>query len=743
MNLSPLPIQKFFANNGRPLVGGKLFTYEAGTTTKIATYTDSSGGTPNTNPIILDFRGECEVWLDPNLTYKFVLSPPSDTDPPTAPFWTVDDITVSVAFDYTAVDIGSVNNISLEIPRISSPAAFTRILFKASNTNTGPTTLQINGGTAAPLCWQNIGAFSGGEIQQNGYYQAIFDGANWQLQGPNLQPTQMRTAVETSASVVPVNFCEFPGAILRYKTNTTPADTDMSDAFQNAIASASPGQPSVTFGNFAAIGKPILIPAGSQQGLSIRGNGRVASIINPLASDIKQAPVNKNALIVNQSDNGSLFLSQVRCFDASAYTGKFLYAVDGGGDDGSCQALFSAVVDNCWFSFSSNNTGIFQGGFSNLSVTKSVFEATKDACFILEGAGNGDLMFLGNVMNFCYDSFIRQVDDGQIINLLLIEGLHVYQHLRGRVIDLTEAYQANINDVQLELSADHVGDVGLIRLQDCEDIRVTNCTMAAQLGTPRGAVGIDILGDVSATFIGLKITADVGLRTQGNGTLDLTFIDCDFLGCGIGWQHLSGNAGGQIRFIGCRISNADTYCMITSAGTPTFSVYFDDCEILNAGLDGVATNRNVNIATTGTLRFFNTKVGQDNAGAAAAYFFRTDGTGTAKVAYCPIIGTPPTGLVDPASTQAIQFIWEPTANLSGSKSFQLAVGTNTITVNDAEIQTASLVVLTPTNAAASVVQGSAQNLVLAAIVNRTSFTFNTGNGTNAAANANFRYRIIP
>jgi hypothetical protein len=98
MNLSPLPIQKFFDNNGAPLVGGQLFTYIAGTTTKIATYKDSSGGPTNTNPIVLDFRGEANVWLDQTLTYKFVLAPVGDTDPPTRPIWTVDNISAAVTY---------------------------------------------------------------------------------------------------------------------------------------------------------------------------------------------------------------------------------------------------------------------------------------------------------------------------------------------------------------------------------------------------------------------------------------------------------------------------------------------------------------------------------------------------------------------------------------------------------------------------------------------------------------------
>lgn len=91
MNLTPSPKQQFFGNNGRPLVGGLVYTYVAGTNTKIDTYSDE-GGTLNTNPIVLDFRGEANIWLDPQLTYKFVLSPAGDSDPPANPIWSVDDV---------------------------------------------------------------------------------------------------------------------------------------------------------------------------------------------------------------------------------------------------------------------------------------------------------------------------------------------------------------------------------------------------------------------------------------------------------------------------------------------------------------------------------------------------------------------------------------------------------------------------------------------------------------------------
>jgi len=71
-SLSPTPKLQFFDLNGAPLSGGLLYTYAAGTTTPLASYTDSTGNIANTNPIILDSRGEANVWLS-GAIYKFAL----------------------------------------------------------------------------------------------------------------------------------------------------------------------------------------------------------------------------------------------------------------------------------------------------------------------------------------------------------------------------------------------------------------------------------------------------------------------------------------------------------------------------------------------------------------------------------------------------------------------------------------------------------------------------------------------
>lgn len=86
--------QTFFDANSVELTGGKLFVYLAGTTTKATSYTETDGVTPNSNPITLNSRGEVPngMYVAGGATYKLVLAPSTDTDPPTSPIWTRDNL---------------------------------------------------------------------------------------------------------------------------------------------------------------------------------------------------------------------------------------------------------------------------------------------------------------------------------------------------------------------------------------------------------------------------------------------------------------------------------------------------------------------------------------------------------------------------------------------------------------------------------------------------------------------------
>jgi hypothetical protein len=72
---------QFFTNTGAVLTGGKLFTYAAGTTTPLPSYTTNAGAVARTNPVVMDAAGRVpdggEIWITAAL-YKFVLTDSND-----------------------------------------------------------------------------------------------------------------------------------------------------------------------------------------------------------------------------------------------------------------------------------------------------------------------------------------------------------------------------------------------------------------------------------------------------------------------------------------------------------------------------------------------------------------------------------------------------------------------------------------------------------------------------------------
>lgn len=58
---------------GQPVQAGKLYTYEAGTETPKATYQDKNGSVPNANPVILDGKGEANIYWADNALYNISL----------------------------------------------------------------------------------------------------------------------------------------------------------------------------------------------------------------------------------------------------------------------------------------------------------------------------------------------------------------------------------------------------------------------------------------------------------------------------------------------------------------------------------------------------------------------------------------------------------------------------------------------------------------------------------------------
>lgn len=70
--IMPTPYQTVFDSNGDPISGACIWTYTAGTTTPVATYTDVNLSVANSNPIVADSAGRFGAFLTQGVSYKFV-----------------------------------------------------------------------------------------------------------------------------------------------------------------------------------------------------------------------------------------------------------------------------------------------------------------------------------------------------------------------------------------------------------------------------------------------------------------------------------------------------------------------------------------------------------------------------------------------------------------------------------------------------------------------------------------------
>lgn len=187
--LLPNGKQQYFTTAGLPAVGYKVATFAAGTSTPQVTWQDALKVAQNTNPIILDGRGEASIFWDG--AYKVQLQDASGT-----PIWTQDNLQ-------------------------SQQNGFTA--------------------TLVPAVTNTIDLGSSGFSWRNGYFGTnLFVGPD---AVPVIDPTGnigyiKRTAAETAAGVTPTNFVYAPGVVDRYGTNSNPGVTDMGPALNTAITVA-------------------------------------------------------------------------------------------------------------------------------------------------------------------------------------------------------------------------------------------------------------------------------------------------------------------------------------------------------------------------------------------------------------------------------------------------------------------------------------------------------------------------
>lgn len=229
--LLPNGKQQFLDDNGDPLVGGKVYFYIPATTTPKNTYQDEDQTILNTNPVILDARGEAIIYgtgryrelltdaLD-NTIYDVLTQDVLSLFPPQDVFW-------------GGTTAGAANAFTLA----PSPALTTLItgqVFEgiADRSNTGVATLQIN--SIAPLeikvnSYAGPIALVGNEIRSGNRIRFMYDGTQAIMLNPavGITPTVGDSSTQLATTAFLANLgIKFSGS-QGYAANVTLTATDL------------------------------------------------------------------------------------------------------------------------------------------------------------------------------------------------------------------------------------------------------------------------------------------------------------------------------------------------------------------------------------------------------------------------------------------------------------------------------------------------------------------------------------
>jgi len=326
------------------------------------------------------------------------------------------------------------------------------------------------------------------------------------------------------------------------------------------------------------------------------------------------------SMFINQSNNGKLSFRNLR-WQGDLTGGHGIYALENGSIS---QAAFSGDISDCWISLSSTNAGFFVGAMSNYLVQNCTFEAAK-SCFILMGAGNGDIQFVNNVVFTCFDPFIDGSRDTDIKNQISVDSLNVYSHYRGPVIKGVNCHNFALSNINLQgenLYA--VTDIGLVDFEDSAGITLNNFNCNGDLNNVIRFNGAKMR--ISNGTIGACVSA---FNPYGSYTsTDMFAQNVSNSGASVSsfWDATS-SQGGSVQIDNCTFTNSAGNLWATQ-GTPTYDININNSSFINAGYPNTdAGTRNLQFSTSGNVIVQNSEIGRSTTDAIANFYVLQNGSG--------------------------------------------------------------------------------------------------------------------
>ena len=278
--LTPTPKQQIFGSDGAPLVGGKIFTYAGGTSTPIATYTDYTAGTANTNPIILDSLGQANIWLLTNTSYKFIVKTATDVL-----LYTVDNIItpIDITTFATPPPIGNTT---------PNTGAFTTLTASGAVTFTGTGATKVNAGTTAERPTP-----SNGMIRYNTTTAALegYINSAWTSIVAGTVVTSVATGTGltggpiTSTGTIAIDSTVVTLTGSQTLTNKTLTTPNINSAQFATVSGTAPIYPCRAWVNFNGVGTPAIRASGNVSSITDNGVGNYTINFTTAMPDVNYA----------------------------------------------------------------------------------------------------------------------------------------------------------------------------------------------------------------------------------------------------------------------------------------------------------------------------------------------------------------------------------------------------------------------------------------------------------------------
>lgn len=285
--------------SGNPLSGGKIYTYDAGTSTPRTTWQDNLKASSHTNPIILDGQGKKLVFADG--AYKFIIANSADVTQYTHDNLLFSPFSGSSLYGGNSTGAAGAYAINLSPALLTDPPATGAIVsFIPNHTNTSTATLNIQGLGTRPVISGAGVALTGGEIRSGQLILMQFNGTSWLLINPDIA-WKTFTVTANGFSVAPAGMLgryQVVGRTCNLAVSMPNAGTSNSTSFSvnlpltaatvatmfwgavpysmidNGVASTTPGQVTIVSGGTTAILARNISGAG---GAFTAANGKSAS----------------------------------------------------------------------------------------------------------------------------------------------------------------------------------------------------------------------------------------------------------------------------------------------------------------------------------------------------------------------------------------------------------------------------------------------------------------------------------